>query len=262
MLISTKKSFSHLTFWLGSSLGLAGLSDFIHHKISAGGRKQVETPIYFRYLKDLFTEALLSERISLDSLTESTSKSIYISLTETMPQPPVEIKYPDRNFKVVWNRLRNGVLSKTTQNILYLTVHERTFTRQRGFRLLPNRYDSPFCQYCGLEETITHKYATCLKVSQSWDRLRDILNQLESFFIFESDHSIINLYFPKFMSENASIWLVGKYVELVGKEAILNGKIITGENLNGWLSAQLLSSKHQSMPNLGFIPGISRTGIG
>ena len=106
------------------------------------------------------------------------------------------------------------------------------------------------------------KYATCLKVSQSWDRLRDILNQLESFFIFESDHSIINLHFPKLMSENASIWLVGKYVELVEKEAISNGKIITRENLNGWLSAQLLSSKHQSMLNLGFIPGISRTGIG
>ena len=124
-------------------------------------------PVYFRYLKELFTEALLSERISMDSLFISTAKIIYNSLTETMPQPSVERKHPDRDFNIVWRRLKNSVLSKSGRNILFLIIHERAFTRERGFRLSPRKYDSPFCLVCGLVETITHKYAMCMRVAEA-----------------------------------------------------------------------------------------------
>ena len=196
------------------------------------------------------------------SLFGLTGQTLSTSFTETMPQTPVEIKYPERDFKVVWNRLKNGVLSKYGRNILYLIIHERTFTRQRGFRLLPRKYDSPNCQFCGLEDTVTHKYATCLKVKEAWGKLRDILQQLDSLFIFESDHSILNLYFPKLTRENASIWLVGKFVEIVEKEVYINGKVLSGDNLMGWLMAQLSCCRFQSMPSLRSIPGIQRAGIG
>ena len=95
-----------------------------------------------------------------------------------------------------------------------------------------------------------------------WERLRDLLHQLDSQFIFESDHSILHLYFPKSIRENACIWLIGNYLDLVEKEVLLFGKILTREKLNGWLAAKYSEGKFQAMPDLGFILGIHQTGIG
>ena len=134
---------------------------------------------------------------------------------------------------------KNGVLSKSGRNVSFLIIHERAFTRERGFRLSPRKYDSPLCLVCGLVETITHKYATCMRVAEAWERLKDILQDLEQDFIFETDHSIINMYFKRMTRENAVIWLLGKYLELLEKEVLLNGRLLTSKILDSWLSCQL-----------------------
>ena len=88
-------------------------------------------------MSELFMEARVSQRFDLSNISAVTSKSLYLSLTETMPPPSVVLKYPDRNFKLVWNRLNSGVLCKLSRNILYLVVHERSWSKEGGFRLNP-----------------------------------------------------------------------------------------------------------------------------
>ena len=80
--------------------------------------------------------------------------------------------------------------------------------------------------------------------------------------MFETDHSILNLYFPTSTRENACLWLIGSYLDLVDKEVFINGRKIKAEQLNGWLIAKSLESRHKSMPDIGFIPGLYQTGIG
>ena len=171
MITFSRNSFDHLSFWLGSSLGLPDLADFVHYKINRMGRRRKAVPAYFTYLLNLYSDGLSSERFNLNSLSLSTTKDIYVSLTNTMPPPKVAIKHPNINYSLVWKRIVNGVFSKTSRNILYLIVHERCFTRERGFRILPNRYESPNCQNCDCLETIIHKHVSCPWVGDAWGRL-------------------------------------------------------------------------------------------
>ena len=128
---------------------------------------------------------------------------------------------------------------------------------------MPARYDSPLCQRCELcQDTSTHKLATCLWVVSGWNKLREILSNLEPDLIFESDHSILNLYFSLTRRENAILWLLGKYLELVEYETISNCRKISEGKLMGWLIAEKMDSKSLKMPELGFIPGLEREGIG
>ena len=75
-------------------------------------------------------------------------------------------------------------------------------------------------------------------VVSGWNKLREILSNLEPDLIFESDHSILNLYFSLTRRENAILWLIGKYLELIEYETISNCRKISEGKLMGWLIAE------------------------
>ena len=175
-------------------------------------------------MKDLLLEGFTSERYAATSLHSSSTKNIYISYTETMPPPKVEFKYPDRDWSLVWKRLDNGVLSQAARNQLFFIGHERFPTRERLNRILPNKVESPYCLACpAVLETQFHKFTQCSAVSDGWRAIRELLESIESDFLFETEHSLLHLYFVSSRRENAALWIIGEYVSLVETEVFLKG---------------------------------------
>ena len=123
-------------------------------------------------------EARASQRFDLSNISAVSSKSLYLSLTETMPPPSVVLKYPERDFKLIWSRLNSGVLCKLGRNILYLVIHERSWTKERGFRLNPTKYDTPLCPKCHLFVHLTtwsNTFFAFMVYQAVWDAHRQIL---------------------------------------------------------------------------------------
>ena len=125
---------------------------FQHFSRDKKGRKKVYKPKFFKKSCELLLEGLECNRFDINALDDATTKSIYQSYLELMPPPPIEIKYPERDWPKTWLRLNNGVLTPSSRDILYLIVHERVFTRERGHRFIPNLIDSPFCTRCPQNE--------------------------------------------------------------------------------------------------------------
>ena len=263
MIASTKTCFDHLTFWIGPVLGLPHLQEFIHYKLNVNNQWRLHKSPFFSYLSDIFSEARECERFDTESMFTSTTKSIYLSLTETMPPPSVVLKYPDRNFDLIFKRMISGVFSKTARTIIFLLIHERIYTRERGHRLMRNRYDSPLCgRGCGLIESQTHKYALCSWVISAWNKLLDIIFTLEPSLVFETSHDILHLNFHKTQKDNTILWLLGHYLDYVEEESVVKNNKVSGSSFQGLLSAKLLDSLHIAMPELYAIPCLTPTGIG
>ena len=124
MLVSRRGWFDHLIFWINDVICLDGYPTFIHLQKERTGNYKQKRCIYFDYLAELYSEAKLCERFSVDSPNSATTKLLYSSLTETMPPHPVTLRYPDRDFSLSWKRLCNGVLGKTAKNSLFLLVYD------------------------------------------------------------------------------------------------------------------------------------------
>ena len=68
--------------------------------------------------------------------------------------------------------------------------------------------------------------------------------------------NILRLDFPKGMRENAILWLVGNYVEIIEKEAVMNENSIAPVSLKGLLKQRKQQSQYSAMPDLGPIAGL------
>ena len=214
-------------------------------------------------MSELLQEGLQCERFDRGDLTSVTTKSLYISFTETMPPPMIELKYADMNWLLIWSRLCSGVLSPTARNYLFLIIHERVSTRERCHRLAPNIYESPTCLKCFMEsESINHRYLYCSAISRCWDKLRELLLNLDFNFVFEADQAFLNLSFTESLRSPAVLWLIGEYVCFIEKESVLRNRRLTSEELMYFLTTSISECKLSRMPNIGFIPGLSQTGIG
>ena len=173
-------------------------------------------------MSELLQESIQSERFDLQNMRSVTTKSLYLSFTETMPPPKIELKYDFMNWKCIWSCLCNGVFSPQARNYMYLIIHERVCTRERCHRLAPNLYESPTCLKCFADpETIGHRYQHCQAVSQSWGQLRELLENLDFNIVFEADTAILNLSFVQTSREPAVLWLLGEYICFIEKEIVL-----------------------------------------
>ena len=83
-------------------------------------------------MSDLFTEARACERFDMESITNSTTKSIYLSFTDMMPPPSIVLKHPERDFDLIFKRVNSNVFSKNARTMFYLIIHERSHTRERS----------------------------------------------------------------------------------------------------------------------------------
>ena len=179
---------------------------YIHQTVSQSGTKQVYNCKFFDHTRDLIVEAIECERLPLKKLETATTKSLYISFTETMPPPAIELTHVDREWDLVWRRLHSGVLTSTSRDTLYLIIHDRLYTRERGHRLMPGRVDDNLCQRCYLgSETISHKFQFCQHSFECWETIRELIDTAQPLCTSESDHSLLNLYFSAFHNDNTIV---------------------------------------------------------
>ena len=160
----------------------------------------------------------------------------------------------------------NGVLSPKAKGFLYLIIHDRVGTKQRGNRLMPRKYPSPHCTRCEISacESSQHRYQSCLKISEAWNWLYDILLMLDSTLAMVDEWSILRLDFPKSLRENAILWLIGNFIEIVEHEAVLRENKISCASLKGLLKQKKKEAQFSAMPELGIICGIDwdQQGVG
>ena len=242
-----------MNFWLGKQLGIPGLEgDFRHQRL----------PQHFEVIRDLVTESIQCERIDA-SLDNVTTKAIYKSYTEILPPPKVEERYPLRDWELIWKRINNGVLSPAAKNVFFLLMHDRVGTKDRGNRLMPRRFRSPMCPRCSQSsETQTHRYAGCPWVGDAWEKVREIIDELEPGLGGISDKNLLHLVFSERDREEAVIWLLGCYLQYVEEEVVRQGRVVEASGLVGYLQYQKMRSQYIAMPFLGYIPGVDRLGIG
>ena len=171
--------------------------------------------------------------------------------------PKVELKYWDRNWNLCWKRLDSGVLSFGARNVLFLLLHEKVGTKERGHRLMPTRYVTSLCPRCEIRvETQTHRYARCDAVMHTWESVKDLIVSLDPVLLSVSNKRLLHLDYPKVRRENAILWLLGVYLEYVECEVIRHDNRVTSVGLIGYLRYRKLASRDLAIPNLGFIQGI------
>ena len=258
----------HIDFWLGNRLRIPSLDFcFYHLKGKIGKETDCTPPIYLTTL-DYITEALEDDVFSVSDITDITTKCIYLSLLESIPPPKVEAKYPDYDWPLIWVRLKSGVFSPAAKSFLYLILHDRVSTKERGHRLMPGRFPSPFCTRCDsqvqVEETCSHRYLHCERVSEAWEWVRTVLVMLEPSTGLLDDISVLRLCFSRSMRENALLWVIGVFIVLVETEVVTKDNKLDHNSLLGYFRQRKQQSNLQAIPELGPIPGIdwAPTGIG
>ena len=79
---------------------------------------------------------------------------------------------------------------------------------------------------------------------------------LDSSTVLFEDLSILRLDFFRSFRDNAIIWLLGSYVEIVEREVVIKEHKLGSSSLIGILKQKKLSLYSQAIPDLGLIPGL------
>ena len=248
-IFENSSSASHIDFWLGEKLGLPQLASNFHHIKGKFGQESDNTPPLFNDILKITSNALKDNLFHTSDLGDLTTKDIYRCFLEDLPDAPIEIKYPDRDWNLVWSRLESGVLNSKSRSILYLIIHERVNTKERGHRLMPGRYPSPQCPRCRVSdsqspsETSSHRYLHCNLVSDSWAWIRSTIQTLDNSNLCLNDDEILSLNFFVGLRENTIVWLLGVFVELVESQVVLREQHLNVDTLIGNLKQRKLMSK-------------------
>ena len=87
---------------------------------------------------------------------------------------------------------------------------------------------------------------------------------LDASLIITDDFDILSLNFPRGLRENALLWLIGIYVELVEMEAVRKGNKLSLASVIGLFKQKKQLTRYRAVPELGIIVGLDTesTGIG
>ena len=99
-------------------------------------------------------------------------------------------------------------------------------------------------------------------VNQVWEWLKFQLTSLDISLNSDTDSDILSLNFQRGLRENAILWMIGIYVEMVENEVIVRGNPLKVTTASGIYKQKKLITKHQAIPDLGVIVGLDTQGIG
>ena len=213
----------------------------------------------------LLSVGLESKIFSITNLSQVITKTLYNAFVKDLQPANVVGRHPDRDWEKAWKRLDSGVLQPEARDHLFYVLHERVFTRERGFRFLRNSIESPNCIRCEQNaiDSVIHRYSECILVLDAWSTLRNLLERLDQSLCFESDHSLIHLYYLEPMGSNSVLWLIGEYLVYIEREFIFSNRKVSGSGLLSCLRSRWSDCTRIAMPNLEFIPGLFPiTGVG
>ena len=135
---------------------------------------------------------------------------------------------------------------------------------------MPGRYPSSSCSRCQKDdqrntpETTPHRYCHCSLVSGAWEWLKTVLLLLDSSLSLVSDSELLSLNFEKGMRENAVVWIIGSYIEIVENEVVTKENFLSIPSITGQLKQKKQSARYQALPELGIIAGVDfdQQGVG
>ena len=96
-----------------------------------------------------------------------------------------------------------------------------------------------------------HKFALCENVADAWGTLQELLESL-----FETNHSLLNLYFEGLLEEESVLWLIGEYLCYIEEVVVLQSRRGSGIGLIGYLEARRQACNFLKIPMRRNIPGI------
>ena len=215
------QSKDHFDFWLGKRMNIPFLQSCFYHITGARGSERDLTPQLFKYALNVINQVFDENIITPADIFSITTKQLYMSLSESLPPAGIEERYVDNGWSRTWHLLSSRVLSSEASSALYLLVHERVGTRERGHRLMPNRYTTSTCPRCNTyEESMIHHYIQCGFVSDVCSCIMSTILHLDPFLSNLDDMSVLQLRFPASIHDNAIVWLLGNYIDLVEKEVV------------------------------------------
>ena len=187
-----------------------------------------------------------------------TTKAIYISrMTDLLSPPKVEVKFPEVNFKVlVYPRLQSKVLEVKQKDLLFCLTHNIYRNRARLFmqnRVEDNLCPYPACKREDLVQDVEHLFCNCYKVRAAWRWTKRKLQELlrdQGRPPDLTNMDIILARFPKGRKDIECTLLLGTYIELVDREAVLKQKELLVNTVIGVLQAKTVSARSRAVPQV------------
>ena len=128
---------------------------------------------------------------------------------------------------------------------------------------MPGRFQNNLCPNCGnFSETTQHRYLFCSFTSDIWGWIWSLCVMLDQSLILTGEESLLRLNFLKGLRENAILWILGIYIELVECEVILKQRKLDLSYVKGYIKQKKQTSHLDGIPELGLIPYIDWDVVG
>ena len=190
-------------------------------------------------------------------LEDVTAKQIYANWLNLEQEPAAVLEEMNKPWNAVWARVRSGMVEGEAFNSVFLLAHNRLGTRERGSRLMPDRYKSGMCLNCkaGVED-VAHRYTTCNWVVGLWKWMADTLMELDEGLRGRPTLEILRFQYPKGLREGAVTWLLARYISIVDREVMVKGRKLSVAELVGTLRFARSRLRHGAVEEIGVIPGL------
>ena len=99
-------------------------------------------------------------------------------------------------------------------------------------------------------------------VEAVWEWLKFKLVELDISLNTDTDEDLLSLNFQKGLRENAVLWMIGIYVDMVEKEVVQRGNKLGISMATGIFKQKKLMSRNQALPELGIVPGLETDSMG
>ena len=178
-------------------------------------------------------------------------------MTDLLVPPKVEIKFPQVNFKeLVYPRLQSKVLESKQRDLLFSLNHGIYRNRDRLFqqgRAEDNTCPNPACKRENLVHDVEHIFCLCYKIRAAWTWIR---RKILDFLTDRgrppdvTNTDILLARFPKGRQENECTLLLGTYVELVDREAVVKQKELLVNTVIGVLQTRSVGARNRAVPQV------------
>ena len=259
MLTSTRTR-KHLQFWLGGKLEVEGLQEewfVLRERARPGARLVVVTVPYFQKWMAKVKRARAKGVLDMDGLEDLTTRQMYAEWLRLEPDPGVVLEDGSKLWGDIWRRVSSGLIRGEAYNHVYLGAHDKLGTKERGYRLMPDKYKSDTCENCKKEtETVRHRYVTCAWVASLWGWLVRVLGELEESLKQAEPEEILKFHFRKGKRDCAVTWLLAEYVAFVNEEIVLKGRKAQVCELVGVLRYMRSRLRYEAVQEVGYIPDL------
>ena len=190
----------HFSYWLGLPLRK------FFPGLAAGPNAEILSE-YFKIISEL-CRTTFEDSDLLDSLPNLKCKKIYAELTNSLPPPKIERKFPHRQWKIAWKNINNPVLSPECKDILFSVIHNIFPTNDRLARM--NMHQTGNCSFCpaGVTDTVRHKFTDCILTAAVWNFL---IQKVKQFFPTCDSESLFYCDFKSSKFIREILFLVGNY---------------------------------------------------